>query len=104
MFVTTTDGVELWWEAEGTGPTVLLIPGRGDTTDLFPGEFADALMAGGLSVLRWDPRDTGLSGPGGGTYTVATLATDAVAVLDAAAVEVATWSASRWPDWSWLTS
>ncbi len=89
MFVTTTDGVELWWEAEGVGPSVLLVPGRGDSTDLFPHEFADALAARGLSVLRWDPRDTGLSGPGGDTYTVATLADDAVSVLDAAGVDAA---------------
>lgn len=89
MFVTTTDGVELWWELEGRGPVVLLIPGRGDSSDLFPAEFGDALLAGGLSVLRCDPRDTGLSGEGGSDYTVRTMADDAVTVLDAAGVSVA---------------
>ena len=89
MFVTTGDGVELWWQSEGSGPTVLLIPGRGDPTDLFPTEFSDALVAGGRSVLRWDPRDTGLSGDGGDTYTVATIAEDSIAVLDAAGVDAA---------------
>ncbi len=89
VFVTTTDGVALWWEHDGTGPAVLLVPGRGDPTDLFPEEFSAALRSGGLSVLRWDPRDTGLSGDGGDDYTVATMADDAVAVLDAAKVAAA---------------
>lgn len=84
-----TDGVELWWELVGSGPTVLLIPGRGDPTDLFPAEFSDALVAGGRSVLRWDPRDTGRSSDGGTDYTVATMAQDAVTVLDAAGVVAA---------------
>lgn len=86
MIVTTADGVDLWWDRAGDGPAVLLIPGRGDPTDLFPQEFSTALIAGGLSVLRWDPRDTGLSGDGGDEYTVRTIADDAVAVLDAAGV------------------
>ncbi|MBN2624837.1 MAG: alpha/beta fold hydrolase [Acidimicrobiales bacterium] len=89
MIVTTPDGVDLWFDHEGDGPAVLLIPGRGDPTDLFPAEFSSALLSGGLSVLRWDPRDTGLSGAGGDAYTITTLAEDAVTVLDAAAVETA---------------
>lgn len=89
MITTGSDGVELWWEREGTGPAVLLIPGRGDPTDLFPAEFRSALRSGGLSVLRWDPRDTGLSADGGEEYTVVTIAEDAVAVLDAAGVTAA---------------
>ncbi len=78
------DGVELWWEAEGTGPPVVLLPGRGDATDLFPARFADPLVECGLQVIRFDPRDTGLSDDGGDDYTLATMADDAVAVLDAA--------------------
>ena len=86
MYVTTLDGVALWWAIEGSGPAVLLVPGRGDPTDLFPQQFSDSLVASGLSVLRWDLRDTGLSGPGGDEYTVATMAEDGVALLDAAGV------------------
>lgn len=84
MVVTTADGVELWWELRGDGPPVLLIPGRGDPSDLFPREFVDALAASGLSVLRWDPRDTGLSGDGGDRYDATTIADDSMLVLDAA--------------------
>lgn len=87
MRVQAEDGVELWWDREGEGPAVLLVPGRGDPSDLFPAELSAVLVAAGFSVVRWDPRDTGLSGDGGDQYTVATLADDAVRVLDAAGVE-----------------
>ena len=79
------DGVGLWWEAEGTGPPVVLLPGRGDASDLFPRRFTDPLVAAGLQVVRLDPRDVGLSDDGGDSYTLSTMADDAVAVLDAAA-------------------
>ena len=85
MRLARPDGVELWWEAEGTGPPVVLLPGRGDASDLFPRRFTDPLVACGIRVLRIDPRDTGLSSDGGGQYTLGTMADDAVAVLDAAA-------------------
>ncbi len=65
------DGVGLWWEAEGTGPPVVLLPGRGDASDLFPRPFTDPLVAAGLQVIRIDPRDTGLSDDGGARELVA---------------------------------
>jgi 3-oxoadipate enol-lactonase len=86
VFTTTADGVDLWWEREGDGPAVLPVPGRGDPSDLFPEDFTAGLLHRGLSVVRWDPRDTGLSGDGGSAYTVRTMADDAVAVLDAAGI------------------
>lgn len=87
MFATTLDGVELWWERLGEGPTVILVPGRGDSSDLSPQLFAEHLLDAGISVIRMDPRDTGLSGDGGDTYTLSTLADDIIVVLDAAGVE-----------------
>jgi pimeloyl-ACP methyl ester carboxylesterase len=89
VFTTSRDGVELWWYPAGEGRPVLLIPGRGDATDLYPHRFTDALIARGCRVIRYDPRDTGLSGDGGSTYTLADMADDAVAVLDAAGVGAA---------------
>lgn len=86
MQARANDGVALWWERSGTGKCVLLVPGRGDSTDLFPDDFTDRLLVAGLSVLRVDLRDTGLPGDGGDTYTISTMADDLVAVLDAAAV------------------
>ncbi len=87
VIVTTADGVPLAWERSGSGPTVLLVPGRGDSSDLFPVDFTSRLTDGGLSVVRFDPRDTGLSGDGGDTYSLRTMVDDAIAVLDAAGVE-----------------
>ena len=45
MELTTADGVSIWWEAEGDGPPAVLVPGRGDSTDLFPTEVSDELVA-----------------------------------------------------------
>lgn len=87
MFAESSDQVQLWWKLEGVGPTVALIPGRGDSTDVFPRCFVDRMIGAGLSVLRTDPRDTGLSGDGGDNYTMSTMADDLVAVLDAAGTE-----------------
>src|SRR5690242_8470198 len=78
------DGVELWWDRAGAGPVVLLIPGRGDSSDLYPPELTDALVAAGFAVVRFDPRDTGLSDDGGDRYRFAELADDVLAVAAAA--------------------
>jgi pimeloyl-ACP methyl ester carboxylesterase len=82
----TADGVGLWWRLDGLGPTVLLVPGRGDATDVYPDEFSSALVAAGCSVLRVDPRDTGLSDAGGDAYTLTTMAADLDAVAADASV------------------
>lgn len=90
--------VALWWELLGTGPTVFLVPGRGDSSDLFPARFTDRLIAGGCSVVRYDPRDTGLSGPGGGRCTLSDLTDDADAVIAATGAAPCTSSACRWAE------
>lgn len=89
MLTPSGDGVPLWWQVVGEGPAVVLIPGRGDSTDLYPRCFTDRLLAAGYSLLRFDPRDTGRSGDGGDAYTLSTMADDVVTVLDAAGVETA---------------
>src|SRR5690349_728340 len=85
----TADGVTLWWQVEGAGPPVVLVPGRGDSSDLFPDELSDGVIAAGCSVVRIDPRDTGLSGPGGDTYRLAEMAGDIITVCDAIGVDAA---------------
>lgn len=80
-------GIELWWDREGAGAPILLVPGRGDSSDVFARSFRARLAAGGCAVLRYDPRDAGLSGDAGPDTTLRDLADDAVAVLDAAGVE-----------------
>lgn len=89
MFTTTADGVNLWWEHLGQGPPVILIPGRGDSADLFPQLLIAGLLGAGLSIIRMDPRDTGLSDDGGDEYTLSTMANDIAHVLDDAAIEAA---------------
>lgn len=84
---TAGDGTELWWEATPGEPTVVLVPGRGDATDLYPSCFVHPLREAGLGVLRYDPRDTGMSGDGGDDDTLATMADDVLVVLDAAGVD-----------------
>lgn len=82
MYATSNDGVSIWFETEGEGQLVALLPGRGDSSDLFPRCFTDELVGAGFAVLRIDTRDAGLSGDGGDSYTMATLADDVAAVLD----------------------
>jgi len=81
------DGVELWWSSTGDGTPVLLIPGRGDSSDVYPRSFRRALVEHGFQVIVFDPRDAGLSDDGGDTSTMTDMADDAIAVLDAAEVE-----------------
>ncbi len=83
------DGVPLWWAAEGDGTPVVLVPGRGDSTDIFPSRFTEALMTANCRVIRFDPRDTGLSGDGGPDDTIRTMADDVLDILDAADVPAA---------------
>lgn len=88
--LTRPDGVTLWWDVEipaaGTGGRpVVLVPGRGDSTDLFPRLVSESLVGAGLPVVRYDPRDTGLSDDGGDDYSLVTMADDALAIAEAAA-------------------
>lgn len=83
----TADDVGLWWCVEGDSHPVVLLPGRGDSSDSFPAEFTDALVDAGSSVIRLDPRDTGLSDDGGDAYRLSDLADDVITVCDAADVE-----------------
>lgn len=104
------DGPDLWYGIEGAGPSVVLLSGRGDSSDLYPRCFTDVVTAAGFSVVRIDTRDTGLSGDGGDDYTMSTLAADVVTVMEHARIDrahmvgfsmggiVLVDLASRWPD------
>jgi pimeloyl-ACP methyl ester carboxylesterase len=74
--------VTLHWESFGEGPAVLLIPGQGMTVD---GWWATIpVLARSLRVIAFDNRGTGRSSRVPWPYSVAQMAQDAVAVLDAA--------------------
>lgn len=101
--------VRLFWEAFGDplDPAVLLLNGAGRQSIDFADDFCAMLIGRGFHVVRFDQRDTGLSDgfaevppdaagvaaavAKGETpalpYTIADIATDAVAVLDAAGVD-----------------
>jgi pimeloyl-ACP methyl ester carboxylesterase len=74
--------VNLYWESVGRGPAVLLVAGQGMTVDgWWP---TIPVLARSFRVIAFDHRDTGRSGRVLLPYSVAQLAEDAVAVLDAA--------------------
>jgi pimeloyl-ACP methyl ester carboxylesterase len=82
MPVTRNGTVKLHWESVGQGPAVLLIAGAGMTVD---GWWATIpVLARSFRVIAFDNRDTGRSSRSPWPYSVAQMAHDAVAVLDAA--------------------
>lgn len=89
------DGAEIAAQSLGraTDPAVLLIGGATWSRDWWDDGFCRALVAAGLFVIRFDPRDTGQSTvwpPGAPGYTARDLVDDVVAVLDAFGVARAT--------------
>jgi 3-oxoadipate enol-lactonase len=78
----TNATVKLHWDSFGAGPPVLLVAGQGMTVE---GWWATIpILARSFRVIAFDHRDTGQSSRFPWPYTVAQLAHDAVAVLDAA--------------------
>jgi 3-oxoadipate enol-lactonase len=74
--------VKLHWESVGQGPAVLLVAGRGMTVE---GWWATIpVLARSFRVIAFDHRDTGRSSRLLWPYSVAQMADDALAVLDAA--------------------
>ena len=82
--------VELEFQSFGDDrpETVLLVNGLGSQMTRWPEAFCEKLVARGYRAIRFDNRDTGLSTwLDGHDYTLAEMANDAVAVLDAAGVK-----------------
>ena len=80
--------VELEYQTFGDGrpETVLLVNGLGSQMTRWPEAFCDLLVARGYRAIRMDNRDTGLSSWPKDAYTLADMARDALAVLDAAGI------------------
>ncbi len=90
--IVTTGELELWTEALGdpAHPPLLLIMGANTSALGWPDELIALLVSGGRFVLRYDHRDTGRSSQRDfqqHPYSVADLASDAVAVLDGHGLE-----------------
>jgi 3-oxoadipate enol-lactonase len=80
-----SDGVRIYYEAQGKGPALLLVPGiPAISSDWFP--FADRLGER-FRVVVYDNRGSGRSDAPPGPYSTRQLAVDAVAVLDALVIE-----------------
>lgn len=77
-----------------SAPAVLLVAGTAGSMDFWRDDLCLALAAGGLRVVRYDQRDTGMAPadpPGSPAYGLADLLDDALGVLDALGIAVAHW-------------
>ena len=81
-------GTDLYYERRGTGEPLLLIQGLGGNS-LHWGEGFLGGLEDGFELILYDHRGAGRSGPLTGEHTIADLATDALALLDALEVESA---------------
>jgi pimeloyl-ACP methyl ester carboxylesterase len=82
--------VELFYETFGTpsDPTLLLVNGLASQCLNYDEQWCEKFAAQGYFVIRYDNRDIGLSSKLDGVeYTLREMAEDALAVLDAVAVE-----------------
>jgi 3-oxoadipate enol-lactonase len=82
MPIARNGSVELYWESTGCGPAVLLVAGQGTTLSGWWSTIP--ALEESFRVIAFDNRDTGRSSRLMFPYTVAQMADDAVAVLDAA--------------------
>jgi pimeloyl-ACP methyl ester carboxylesterase len=85
MPTTTRDGVELFYETEGSGETVAFVTDAGYGAWLWG--WQHGALAGEYRTLVWDFRGTGRSDAPPGPYHVDGLAADFEAVLAAAGVD-----------------
>jgi pimeloyl-ACP methyl ester carboxylesterase len=85
MSTTHIDGIELYWEAHGSGDPLLLIMGL--AADSLAWMFQLPAFSERYRTVVFDNRGVGRSGKPAGPYSIARMADDAAAVLDAAGVE-----------------
>ncbi len=87
MAYTHNGSVRLWWDEEGSGPPVLLVMGFSYPSEMWHRVWP--ALRDDFRVIRFDNRGVGQSDAPEGNYTIADMADDAVAVLDAAGVDKA---------------
>ncbi|MEA2313933.1 MAG: hypothetical protein QOI03_625 [Solirubrobacteraceae bacterium] len=80
--------IELDYQRSGSGPPLLLIMGMSGTALHWTDRFLDELR-GDFEVITYDHRGTGSSSPLVGPVTIAQMAEDAAALLDAIGVDSA---------------
>jgi pimeloyl-ACP methyl ester carboxylesterase len=90
MATVMNGNVEIYYETFGDPdlPTLLLVNGLGSQCINFAVEWCEMFCARGYQVVRFDNRDAGLSSKmDGAEYSLADMANDSTAVLDAIGVE-----------------
>ncbi|MGH9712882.1 MAG: alpha/beta fold hydrolase [Candidatus Acidiferrales bacterium] len=80
-------GAKIYWDEQGNGPPLLLIMGLGWTSDMW--YRSRPVLSAQFRTFAFDNRGVGRSDVPAGPYPIALMASDAVAVLDAAGVESA---------------
>jgi len=81
MPIVHVNGVDLYHELSGSGPRLLVCNGSGMT--LASARPLLSMLGRDVTLLAYDPRGLGASGPAPGPYTMATCAADALGLLDA---------------------
>jgi pimeloyl-ACP methyl ester carboxylesterase len=84
MAFAENQGIKIYWDEQGQGAPILLIMGLGYPSSLW--HRARPVLAQRYRTVAFDNRGAGLSDVPPGPYSIATMASDAAAVLDAAGV------------------
>src|SRR5271157_4016782 len=84
MAFVENQGVKIYWDEKGQGEPLLLIMGLSYTSGMW--HRTRPVLAQHFRKIAFDNRGAGLSDVPPGPYSIATMASDAAAVLDAAGV------------------
>jgi len=87
MAFVENQGTKIYWDEQGQGPPLLLIIGLGYASALW--HRTRPVLAQRYRTIAFDNRGVGLSDVPPGPYSIAAMASDAAAVLDAAGVSSA---------------
>jgi pimeloyl-ACP methyl ester carboxylesterase len=82
---TQNQGAKIYWDEQGQGPPVLLIMGLGWTSVMW--YRTRPVLAARYRTVAFDNRGVGRSDVPPGPYSIALMASDAAAVLDAAGIQ-----------------
>jgi pimeloyl-ACP methyl ester carboxylesterase len=80
---TSADGTQIAYEVHGSGPALVLVDGAMCQRAMGPARGLAEQLASGFSVVAYDRRGRGDSGPGASPYAVAREVEDLLAVLEA---------------------
>ncbi len=81
------NGIELYYEEEGKGPVLVMIPGTGSSGAKWRAGPSSALAAGGFKVITFDHRGTGRSDKPDVPYSTRMFAADVAGLMDTLSIE-----------------